>query len=174
MNATSGQRAIRNLTLSTQIQDLSVRYAPHIPQAPVALPRLESRGDGLSPRQHPRSCWQQSRRRLPGSGPAGCAGLGQPAVGSSGGFGSVPVPGGGGCVRFGRCSRRCASPGRVPSEVGSGRSCVRAVGGHAPLQVSLRETCVVATPRSDAPEGCTVSRPPRCWLLLVDRARSCV
>ena len=37
-----------------------------------------------------------------------------------------------------RCgSRRYTSPGRVPPEVGSGRSCVRSVRGHTPLQVSL-------------------------------------
>ena len=71
-----------------------------------------------------------------------------------------------GRVRSGRCLGRSASPDRVSSEVGSGRSCVRVVGGHTPLQVSLRETC-----------GAVPAPKPVCELRAVVRSdcdRSCV
>jgi len=55
-----------------------------------------------------------------------------------------------GRARSGRCSGRSASPDRVSSEVGSGRSCVGVVGGHTPLQVPLRGTCGAAGDRSNA------------------------
>ena len=171
MDATSGQRALRATSLSMQFEDQLPRCRWRVEQAP----RFESYAAGLSPgQQRTRSCRQKGRRRLRGRGLAGCAVGSRSAVGSAGGFRSVVGPLGEGRVWSGCGSGRSASPGRVSSSVGSGGSGARAVGGHAPLQVSLRETCVVATPRSDAPEGCTVSRPPRCWLLLVDRARSCV
>lgn len=38
-------------------------------------------------------------------------------------------------------SGRPASSGRVSSEVGFSRSCVRLVGGHTPLQIALCATC---------------------------------
>jgi len=71
----------------------------------------------------------------------GAEGRGQSAVGSSGSFGLAACVVKAGRVRSGRRSGRSASPDRVSSEVGSVRSCVRVVGGHTPLQVSLRETC---------------------------------
>lgn len=49
----------------------------------------------------------------------------------------------------GRCPGWSARPGRVSPEVGSGRSCVRAVGGHTPLQVPLWGTCGAVGARSN-------------------------
>jgi len=71
----------------------------------------------------------------------GAEGRGQSVVGSSGSLGLAACVVKAGRVRPGWRSGRSASPDRVSSEAGSGRSCVRVVGGHTPLQVPLRGTC---------------------------------
>jgi hypothetical protein len=55
-----------------------------------------------------------------------------------------------GRARSGRCSGRPASSDRVSPDIGSGRSCVRLVGGHTPLQVPLRGTCGAVGVRTTA------------------------
>ena len=71
----------------------------------------------------------------------GAEGCGQSAVGCSGSLGLAACVVKAGRVRSGLRSGWSASPGRVSSEVGSGRSCAGALGGHTPLQVPLRGTC---------------------------------
>ncbi|MFT5978185.1 MAG: hypothetical protein ACI83Y_002548 [Candidatus Azotimanducaceae bacterium] len=69
--------------------------------------------------------------------PCGVRHAARASGGSGPGLGAV----GPGRVWSGPCSGQPASPDRVASEVGSGRSCVRSVVGHAPLQVPLWGTC---------------------------------
>ncbi len=100
----------------------------------------------------------------------GAEGRGQSAVGSSGSLGLAACVVKAGRVRSGRRSGRSASSGRVSSDVGSGRSCAGALGGHTPLQVSLRETCG-AVP---APNRASDSHHDSAVAITSDRVGSCV
>ena len=178
MDDISNQRTLHVMPLSAQSEDRWRLTDPYVerlwserlgPKATLLARRPSGGGCAAHERQAAESEVWRPVRAVPGA-----EGRGQSAVGCSGSLGLAACVVQAGRMRSGRRSGRSASPGRVPSEVGSGRSCIRVVGGHTPLQVPLRGTCgTQCVPSGDHFGGSLSGRrttdPSR-----PDRARSCV
>jgi len=177
MDDISNQRTLHLMPLSAQSEDRWRLTDPYIerlwserlgPKATLLARRLGRLSEG-GRAAHERLA-EESEVWRPVRAVPGAEGSGQSAVGSSGSLGLAACVVKAGRVRSGRRSGRSASPDRVPSEVGSGRSCAGALGGHTPLQVSLRETCG-AVP---APDRSTDSLHDSAVVTKSDCVRSCV
>ena len=174
MDDISNQRTQHVMPLSAQSEDRWRLTDPYIerswserlgPKATLLARRPSVGGCAAHERLAAESEVWRPVRAVPGA-----EGRGQSAVGSSGSLGLAACVVEAGRVRFGRRSARSASSGRVSSEVGSGRSCAGALGGHTPLQVYLRETCG-AVP---APDRATDSLHDSAVVTKSDCVRSCV
>ena len=131
------------MTMPFRVRSISAQIEERWPTSGPSAEKVWPEHLGRTAARRPRPLGPVTRERRGGSGVA----LGERPPGAAGcrwcGGRQAALASERSRPRFGAswpsrvCSGQPAWPDRVASEVGSGRSCVRLVGGHTPLQVSL-------------------------------------